>query len=316
MVNIFRDISLYYEPRKECLNMYEWPETEPEMTEFESAFLCGMIRERKPTKIVEVGVAGGATTAIILKCIENLGLASNTEVFSVDISEKFYRGNGERTGYLADHIIESGRGKFHHFFLLGKLLPEVIDFIGDGIDFVILDTVHSLPGEILDFLTIFPYLRNCACIVLHDIANNHYGRYSNAFATQILLNSVIAEKYVMKDQGRSYKYPNIGAFVLTEKTEMSIPAIFGNLLVSWSHKLPDDMYKVYCNHFTRFYGGEYAEFFRMAYSLQEEMAEKMKKEKQEIIDKVKKSKTYRIGEIFLWVPRKIKRLYIPNHSLR
>ena len=315
MGSIFRDIKLYYEPRRECLNMYEWPGSEPEMTEFESAFLCGMIRERKPTKIVEVGVAGGATTAIILKCIEDLGLTSDTEVFSVDILEQFYRGNGERTGYLADHIIESGEGKFRHSFFLGKPLPEVIDIIGDSIDFVILDTVHALPGEMLDFLTIFPYLRNGACIVLHDIANNHYGRHSNAFATQILLNSVIAERYVMKDQSRLYKYPNIGAFVLTDNTEMSIPSIFGNLLVSWSYKLPDDMYQVYYNHFTGLYGEEYAEFFRMTYCLQEEMVVKLKKERQVIIDKVKKSKTYRIGEILLWVPRKMKQVLCHNHCL-
>lgn len=208
-----------------------------------------------------------------------------------------------------------GGGKFRHSFFLGKPLPEVINVIGDSIDFVILDTVHALPGEMLDFLTIFPYLRNGACIVLHDIANNHYGRHSNAFATQILLNSVIAERYVMKDQSRLYKYPNIGAFVLTDNTEMSIPSIFGNLLVSWSYKLPDDMYQVYYNHFTRLYGEEYAEFFRMTYCLQEEMVVKLKKERQVIIDRVKKSKTYRIGEILLWVPRKMKQVLCHNHCL-
>ena len=32
------------------------------------------------------------------------------------------------------------------------------------------------------------------------------------------------------------------------------------------------IYKVYYNHFTRFYGEEYAEFFRMTCCFQEEMA--------------------------------------------
>ena len=34
----------------------------------------------------------------------------------------------------------------NHEFYLGNYLPQVINKIGGDIDFVILDTVHSLPG--------------------------------------------------------------------------------------------------------------------------------------------------------------------------
>ena len=65
-------IKLYVEPRKNVISQYEIPEGEPEMSEFESGFLCGILKDYKPKKIVEVGVAGGATTAIILECMEIL----------------------------------------------------------------------------------------------------------------------------------------------------------------------------------------------------------------------------------------------------
>lgn len=111
-----KDFELFFEPRNNCLADYNWPEGEPEMSAFESAFLCGLIKHYEPHKIVEVGVAGGGTTAIILKCIEMLGL-SDTIMYSVDIADKFYRGKGEQSGYLADEIINNADVPFKHQFL-------------------------------------------------------------------------------------------------------------------------------------------------------------------------------------------------------
>ena len=41
---------LFYEPRLNISKKIQLPDGEPEMSEFESAFLCGLIRERKPKK--------------------------------------------------------------------------------------------------------------------------------------------------------------------------------------------------------------------------------------------------------------------------
>ena len=55
--------------REDLSERITWPEGEPEMTPFESAFLCGVLREFRPNKIVEVGIAGGGTSAIISSCM-------------------------------------------------------------------------------------------------------------------------------------------------------------------------------------------------------------------------------------------------------
>ena len=59
-------IPLDLEPRNKILPKLPAVPREPEMSEFESAFLCGAIKQFRPKKILEVGVAAGATTAIIL----------------------------------------------------------------------------------------------------------------------------------------------------------------------------------------------------------------------------------------------------------
>ncbi len=79
-------IELFKEPLKirECLS-----ENGTEMTEPQLSMLCGLIKEYKPEKIVEVGVAAGGTTAVILNCLSLIEL--DTCVYSVDISERYYR---------------------------------------------------------------------------------------------------------------------------------------------------------------------------------------------------------------------------------
>jgi predicted O-methyltransferase YrrM len=93
-------MELFYEPRKEALNKITNVDVKTEMSAFESAFVCGLIKENRPRKILEVGVAAGGTTSIILQCNEDLGLGEECEVFSVDLNELYYRGAVKRQASL------------------------------------------------------------------------------------------------------------------------------------------------------------------------------------------------------------------------
>jgi len=53
------EIELWYDPRNEILPKMPYLKGEPEMSKFDSAFLCGAIRKFRPKKIAEVGIAGG-----------------------------------------------------------------------------------------------------------------------------------------------------------------------------------------------------------------------------------------------------------------
>ena len=75
------------------------------MTDSQSAFLCGLLKSCRPKKILEVGVAGGATTAIILQALEDLG--EPYEMHSVDVAEKFYRDHSKPVGFLATFAKEN-----------------------------------------------------------------------------------------------------------------------------------------------------------------------------------------------------------------
>ena len=78
-------------------------------------------------------------------------------MYSVDINEECYKRDGKQTGFQLNEIREHLPNIENHKFLLGKELPCVIEQIGSNIDFLVLDTVHIMLGEFLDFLCALPF---------------------------------------------------------------------------------------------------------------------------------------------------------------
>ena len=268
-------IPLDYEPRRKILpklpqyvspNGYE----EPEMSEFDSAFLCGMIKKFRPKKILEVGVAGGATTAIILQTLEDIG--ELYEMHSIDIAKNFYRQPELISGFMAmfakDNHLFTSQSTLHgkHEFHLGKILPQVIDKIGGDIDFVILDTVHIMPGEGLDFLAVLPYLKFDAVVVLHDVSYNHISFENfNGHATTILFSSVTAKKFLnFQPESELFRYPNIAAFQIDQQTVDNIENVFLTMILRWTYLPSQEELLIYRQHYRRFYPVELCEIFQEA----------------------------------------------------
>ena len=162
----------------------------------ESGFICGLIEMTHPKKILEVGVGSGGTTAMILQQLEDLN--DSYEMYSLDLNERLHN---EPIGWLAKFAKENNLlapqsiMDEKHKLYTGKYLPQVIDEIGSNIDFVILDTVHYTPGELLDFPVMLPYLKEGAIVIVHDVSLNQLNypfHKSDAHATGLLFSAVYA----------------------------------------------------------------------------------------------------------------------------
>lgn len=68
------------------------------MSDSERGFLYGLIREYRPKKIVEVGVAEGGTTAVMLNCIHEISL--ECDMYSVDLAEQYCEDPKKKTGWM------------------------------------------------------------------------------------------------------------------------------------------------------------------------------------------------------------------------
>ena len=202
------------------------------------------LKKFHPQKIVEVGVCSGGTTAIILQCLEDIG--QEYKMYSIDISAEYPHDNNLETGFIGKEALESvfiPKGMIGtHQFYLGTILPLVIDEIGRNIDFVILDTAHILPGEVLDFLTVLPYLKDNAVVVLHDVyENQRLYQQIHQHATGLLFSAVVADKFLnfKSNDPNALRYPNIAAFQINNDTMKYIENVFLTLMIRWRY-LPED----------------------------------------------------------------------------
>lgn len=244
-VRAYCEVEPWAEPRMQILPKLHLPLNEPEMSEPESAFLCGLLRQYRPRKIMEVGLAAGGTSAIILQCLQMID--QPYEMISVDLSERFYKNDAYESGYLGEeakkHISGTNQKR-----LLGKLALERISEFGAGVDFLILDTTHVLPGEMLDFLSLLPYLKDGCIVVLHDVGLNFFRRnrsqYSDyAYGNKVIFNTVRAEmKYLPFLHGH---YGNIAAFEVDSSTREHIADCFNSLTMTWLSVPPAEQLSMY-----------------------------------------------------------------------
>lgn len=249
----FKNVEYWYEP----LDMlYSKESFRCEMSRDDIGFLCGIAKKIEPKKIVEIGVAEGGTTGVIVNALNMVG--NSCDMYSVDLNEAFYADCNLITGYeFRDKLSKYVGNLCNHKFLLGKSIAGQVEDIGGDIDLAIIDTTHALPGEILDILAILPYMSENGIIVLHDVdlsriraidENNpfHTGaRY--AVATKIALLSMTGEKYVNTElmglQGKPLA--NIAAIKINDKTKENVYNLFYALTLPWSYHLSPNLIEEY-----------------------------------------------------------------------
>ena len=134
-----------------------------ELTNDEQRFLNGLIRKIRPKKIVEIGVAYGGSSVVILNAIKDI---NDSKLFSIDINKKYYRLPSKDIGFIVQERFSELIFKWEKNF--GGFTSEFIEKIGNEIDLVYIDTVHFSPGEMINFLEILPFLKEEAFVVLHD----------------------------------------------------------------------------------------------------------------------------------------------------
>jgi len=228
----------------------------------EMSFLCGLLKQYRPKKIVEIGIADGGTTAVILNCLNMLDLCNT--MYSIDIAGKSHSDSSKKIGYLAEECKELIQYKYEHSINVG-ILPNYIEKIGNDIDFVIIDTIHMLPGEVLDFITILPYLKENAVVVLHDTTLNHEGAPWGweKDATRVIYSSTVGERITSEQYGHDI---NIGAIQITKDTIKYVENLFQSLLLTWKYELDENHRLDYRRIFEKFYEKKYLDIYDLACS--------------------------------------------------
>ena len=292
------DTQLYYEPIS-ILDLLQ-ARSKVEMSPRQLAFLCGLIKEYKPQKIVEIGVAAGGTSSVILNCISLLGL--ETEMYSIDLSPYYYRDRSKKTGYLTDEYKElaqeRGGMKTAHILYTGRYAVECLEEIGEGIDLLILDSSHFLPDEILDFLACYPFLKRGSIVALHDLVLDLQTAHSEYRATKVLFDAVTAAKIL------DFGDLNLGAFQITSNTITCLEDVFFSLVTNWGYKPENRMLELYKNFYRLHFSEKQLGLFDRAVQMNMDMFDKIIHEGEQarirFLEKIRLDKNIRNKRIFIY----------------
>jgi hypothetical protein len=134
--------------------------------------------------------------------------------------------------------------------------------------------MHINPGEILDFLMVFPYLKEGAVVVFHDtclhtIPNITHSR--NAMTTCLCMSALKGQKIIAAVPDEEHPFSNIGAVILDKDSKDRIFDVFNLLILHWGYKISQEDYETAVKHFERFYPEELVNIFKIAYTKQAEM---------------------------------------------
>ena len=112
----------------------------------EAQFINGIIRKNRLKNCLEIGVAHGGSSILILNSIKDI---DNSLLVSLDLNKELYSDPNKLTGYrVKEYFPELTKnwklytGQQPHKFLVNLNIK---------FDFLFLDSTHATPGEILNF---------------------------------------------------------------------------------------------------------------------------------------------------------------------
>ena len=228
----------------------------------ERDFLNGMIRKIKPKKVVEIGVANGGSSAIILNAIKDV---EGAHLYSIEKSIDLIYDKTKKSGYLIKERFQNLMDKWT--FYPGGITAEFIEKIGGEIDVVFIDTVHFTPGEMLDWLQVLPFLKEEAIVILHDTflmylfgnVDTRKKNYSNNQLLCYIRGDLILPSYNSKDFDR-----NIGAIKLAKEQNKYYTQYFFALATQWEYMPEEKDISIMKEFFMKYYGERYTNIFEDA----------------------------------------------------
>ena len=200
-------------------------------------FINGIIRKFKPKKCLEVGVARGGSSVIILNAIKDI---KDSILVSLDLNTKLFIDNTKETGYTVKEYFPklAKNWKLH----TGDLPHKFLEKLNMKFDFLFLDTAHYTPGELINIIEILPFLNEGALVVLHDIIWHLDGtdnfKEVKFTPTQIyLMSSLFGQKIYINNKKSGFE--NIGCVKLYPNQEEHYKDYF-LLLMSFWEEMPTE----------------------------------------------------------------------------
>ena len=196
----------------------------------EAKFINGIIRKNKLKNCLEIGVAYGGSSILILNSIKDI---ENSILVSLDLNKEINKDPNKLTGYRVSKYFPELKKNWKLY--TGDQPHKFLIDLNIKFDFLFLDSAHVSPGEILNFIEALPFLKENAIVVIHDLLW-HFEKVINTklFPSCISLIPVLYGDKVFLDKNNGF-ISNIGAVFLYPNQEEHYLDYFLLLLNFWEY---------------------------------------------------------------------------------
>jgi hypothetical protein len=211
------------------------------MHSVEMRFINGLVRYTGAKRILELGVASGSGTNVLLSAVSD---KPDAKLVSVDITDVWFNDSDKQAGFT----VAGGNYPEDRWQLItGRDFSEVAEDFREPFDFCVIDTGHVHPTELINFLTVLPYLAEDAVVVFHDYSffQVHcavddavaFDKFPlGYYATLLAYNSIVGDKLRPADEkylNGYYGVSNIVAVQVNSDTRKYIRSAFDMLEFPW-----------------------------------------------------------------------------------
>lgn len=194
------------------------------ISEYDARFLAGLANFANPRNAVEIGVASGWSSAVLLKALSPLG--GEREVIGIDLSPTFYIDSSIATGQAVEEVVPDLINNYR--LLTGRLGFDVMPEVGE-VEFAFIDGHHMHPWATLDMLSVLPFIGRGRWVAMHDLNLCTFERHKHTNRGPFYL------FYMWPDQKlHSTQNPTMIGALLIERSQVDyLPILLEILYTPW-----------------------------------------------------------------------------------
>lgn len=134
-----------------------------EITKEEAKALARELCSASAKTAIEIGVASGFSSAVILSCMRRN--SAGAKLYAFDLAEQCYFDPSKKTGQAVRDIL----GNEENYHLTTGVTSADIDSAPEPVDFVFIDAGHRHPWPTMDLLSLHRFIKPGGLIGLHDV---------------------------------------------------------------------------------------------------------------------------------------------------
>lgn len=136
------------------------------ISHYDTMFLSGLVQSLTPRRVMEIGVASGWSSTVLLKSLKHAAQGTNFQLIAIDLFEGYYLDRSKKTGALVE-IMEPSLSN-NYKLIVGKPAVDSAASVS-GVDLLFIDAHHMHPWATIDLLSSLHALSRGSWVALHDI---------------------------------------------------------------------------------------------------------------------------------------------------